>query len=492
MRARQLDVETIWSCEFYDLKWNVASRFPEFMKEYPTTWNQPIHTRDSFYGGRTNAACLYYKCAPGQRIQYVDFTSLYPSVNKYGIYPVGHPEIILTPSLEMLQRREYFGIVKCRVLAPRRLFHPVLPIRHSGKLVFQLCRACTILGFRECGHNDEDRAFIGTWCTPEVYKAMDKGYRVLAVREVHHFAKQKTGLFAEYVNTFLKVKEQASGWPKSNMSDEEKRDHVNDYARRENISLDIDKIEYNPGLRVTTKLILNALWGKFGQRGNMPQSQICMINKDFYRVVLNDRFEVTGFFRCPSNQQVVELIYEEKEFTAKEPKNTNVYVASFTTSIARLKLYDVLDQLGDRVLYYDTDSVIYYHHIDDPPHILPRLGKFLGELTNELCDDGTRWIDEFVSTGPKSYSYRDNHGRIQCKFKGISKTLFNLRVVNFKSMLRCIQQGVVYQIEGVKNLTFKLDRYGRIKTKYQAKVFRMVYDKRYIVEPGFKTFPFGY
>ena len=37
----------------------------------------------------------------------------------------------------------------------------------------------------------------------------------------------------------------------------------------------------------------------------------------------------------------------------------NVFIAAFTTSLARLKLYDALDFLGDRVLYYDTDLVIY-------------------------------------------------------------------------------------------------------------------------------------
>ena len=37
----------------------------------------------------------------------------------------------------------------------------------------------------------------------------------------------------------------------------------------------------------------------------------------------------------------------------------NVFIAAFTTSLARLKQYDAFDFLGDRALYYDTDSVIY-------------------------------------------------------------------------------------------------------------------------------------
>lgn len=38
---------------------------------------------------------------------------------------------------------------------------------------------------------------------------------------------------------------------------------------------------------------------------------------------------------------------------------TNVFIAAFTTSHARLKLYDAMDALKERVLYYDTESVIY-------------------------------------------------------------------------------------------------------------------------------------
>ena len=39
--------------------------------------------------------------------------------------------------------------------------------------------------------------------------------------------------------------------------------------------------------------------------------------------------------------------------------NTNVFIAAFTTSWARIRLYEALDILGEQVLYYDTDSIIY-------------------------------------------------------------------------------------------------------------------------------------
>jgi hypothetical protein len=58
--------------------------------------------------------------------RYVDFTSLYPWCNKMTRTVVGHPRII-TENFDDIST--YFGLVKCTVLPPRGLFHPVLPYR---------------------------------------------------------------------------------------------------------------------------------------------------------------------------------------------------------------------------------------------------------------------------------------------------------------------------------------------------------------------------
>ena len=53
-----------------------------------------LHLRESFFGGRTNASQLYFTMKEDEKFQYLDFTSLYPWVNKKCQYPVGHPEVI--------------------------------------------------------------------------------------------------------------------------------------------------------------------------------------------------------------------------------------------------------------------------------------------------------------------------------------------------------------------------------------------------------------
>ena len=84
----------------------------------------PLNPKDALFGGRTNALKLYHKCEPGEEIHNYDYTSLYPYVQKYGVYPVGHKTII-TDNFDYNFR--YFGVIKCKILLPRKLYKPVLP-----------------------------------------------------------------------------------------------------------------------------------------------------------------------------------------------------------------------------------------------------------------------------------------------------------------------------------------------------------------------------
>ena len=53
---------------------------------------EPIISRDPFYGGRTNATKLLYNFEENECGCYVDFCSLYPTVQYYEKYPMGHPQ----------------------------------------------------------------------------------------------------------------------------------------------------------------------------------------------------------------------------------------------------------------------------------------------------------------------------------------------------------------------------------------------------------------
>jgi hypothetical protein len=100
---------------------------------------------------------------------------LYPACQKYGKYPIKHPEIITENFGDV---NDYFGIIKCTILPPQKLHIPVLPTKINGKLVFTLCNKCACETLERCTHSERERAITYTWCTPEIQKALEKGYSI--------------------------------------------------------------------------------------------------------------------------------------------------------------------------------------------------------------------------------------------------------------------------------------------------------------------------
>jgi hypothetical protein len=222
---------------------------------------------DALYGGRTNAAKLYHECAPNQKIKYYDITSLYPFVQKTCKYPIRAPKII-TENFTKIE--DYFGLVQCKILPPdpRSLFFPVLPSRIAGKLMFALCSKCVLEKRQEYSrHSSEERMLEGTWVTEEVKLAVKHGYVIDKIYSVWHWEHsdqydahtQTGGLFTNYVNMLLKIKQEASGLPNWCKSEDDIVKNMNDNYENEGIHLDRHKIVKNEGLRSIAKLLLGSI-----------------------------------------------------------------------------------------------------------------------------------------------------------------------------------------------------------------------------------------
>ena len=173
-------VKTIWEHDYRTL------RETKEMKQFLDTFDilTDLDPHDAFFGGRVNVFKLFRDAQESETLEYADYTSLYPWVNKTKVFPIGHAKII-RENFENISN--YFGLVKCKVLAPPTLYHPVLPVRIRDKLFFPLCKRCVMENSSECRHSEEERSFWGTSTTIEVQKAIEKGYRVLQIHEVWHF-----------------------------------------------------------------------------------------------------------------------------------------------------------------------------------------------------------------------------------------------------------------------------------------------------------------
>ncbi|XP_052806406.1 uncharacterized protein LOC128235642 [Mya arenaria] len=455
----------------------------------------PLEPRDAFYGGRTEAYTMYKKASQDEDIDYYDVTSLYPWVNKTGKIPVGHPEIITENFKEL---HDYEGLVKCKILPPRKLFHPILPSKTNGKLLFHLCKTCADTQQQmSCTHTDKERAFVGTWVIDEAKKAISLGYRVLKLYEVWHFDNisrydplTKTGgLFTEYVNTFLKIKQEASGWPDWCKTETDRRAYIDLYEQKEGIRLEYHKIKKNPGLRALAKLMLNAFWGKFGQRSNMQQVDIVDDPQTYFDKLTSDREEVTSVNFV--SEEAVEMRWKYKEDFVETNSKTNVIIAAYTTSQARLKLYSYLENLGTRALYADTDSVVFSSKHGD---LKPILGDYLGDLTNEVPNNRIR---TFVTGGPKNYGYElqypDKNGdRTHCKIRGITLNYKNLLNVNFNVLEQFVTKRPNASVSVVNAHKITRDRdNSQLLTVSEKKDYKLVFDKR-VLRENYISYPYGY
>jgi hypothetical protein len=256
----------MWECE-----WTKSKEYKKEMKQIEEEIKEleELNPRNAFFGGRTNATKLRVK---GKKMKYIDICSLYPTVQCYDDYPIGHPTKIFKPRT---YNSDWYGLIKCAILPPKGLYHPVLPVKNktkSGdeKLTFPLCQLCAKLNNQKdkCSHTESQRIIRGTWCTNEVKEAIEKGYKIITIDEVWHFYKKSSNLFKGYVKAFMKIKLETSPWQDDFESEEEYRKAV-----KENLGIELGKIENNPGKRAVAKICLNSLWGKFGQRQNMGATE---------------------------------------------------------------------------------------------------------------------------------------------------------------------------------------------------------------------------
>lgn len=477
----------------------------DYVRERKQRWHEVLTglksgVREALTGGRTENFRLFFDSTqPGNdeaELRYVDFTSLYPFVLKNRPFPIGHPELI-TEDINY-ESGKYFGFAWATVLPPRDMRFPVLPYRARGKLMFCLCRSCceneaTPWNRAPCAHSDQQRALTGVFVTAELDEAVSCGYRIIDCTSVLHYEKQETGLFASYINTWLKIKQEKSGKPTHIETGEDMAKYVSDYEAREGIKLDPSSIERNEGLRFISKLMLNSLWGKLSQRENLDQTEIVSTYQQLMAMVGDSKKEVKAAEIVHEDTVIATWCWRDP-LDARQGK-TSPAIASFVTAWARLELHKLIHQVEqvrpNRCHYADTDSLIFEHRKGDPEI---DLGDYLGDLTSELGD----WkCIKGVFPGCKTYCLvlrRGDETRTIVKVKGMSLTAEALTIVNAESMEQLLktftETGVIEERAVPQQQFFAVREQQLQKTRRFDKVFRVTSEKRAVY--GFDTFPYGY
>ena len=435
--------------------------------------------KEALAGGRTETLKVYWESHDDEMAEYVDFCSLYPWVNKNGLYPVGMPEIkkslgITDPvAIATMLNRPGLAILNVDVTCPKNLYHPLLHEKRDSKLMFDL-------------RTKKQKSYTNL----ELQKSVQLGYEITQVHSTIHWEKFTKGPFEGYINCFLQLKQEASGWPSECTTDEQKADYILNYKAHENIQLNPEKISIrNEGLRSVAKLYCNSLWGKFAEMLAEEYTKTKILNADVQgnKVWYDERQHNRIVDFVPLNENAAMVTYKQPK--SREDAvlgNRSIAHAVFTTAQARLKLYSILEFLGERVLYCDTDSVIY---TVKPGETRLPLGQYLGELCSELGSSyeyGPKKIKEFFSGAPKNYGLTFTIGPPMFKAKGIntrrSDIQAQLAYEDAKQIILGNQPPKVVEFSSIV-------RYGNfeIGTKTLTKTYRETVTKRNLLPPNIQN-----
>jgi hypothetical protein len=290
--------------------------------------------RQAYYGGRVEAYRLGDLSGP-QWTRY-DVNSLYPTVMAANEYPwksVGYSTHCSVERLNALLV-DYACIAEVELVTE----HPRYPVRDAGGTYFPVGR------------------FRTTLCTPELLAAL-QDQSLTQVYAIGWY--KRTPLFGPYVHEWYRLRQEAKA----------QGDTVTDYA---------------------CKILLNSLYGKFGQAGYVVTALgSCDPELVAQELVLDLRtHEHWTEYRAAGQ------VWREHE-TPAGPQ-TAVAIAAHVTAYGREYLWRVQSALGrDDVVYSDTDSVIVPGHCAsrlNEQHLAPGLGALKAEETaNELVLMGAKW-----------------------------------------------------------------------------------------------------
>lgn len=375
-----------------------------------------LSSRQAYYGGRVEA----YQIGPlnGER-HYYDINSLYPQAMLTAILPFPHTLHTAPINAFDSHLRDHSGYAEGEVTVPDTLDPPPLPYRRLGKkLIFPT------------------GTFSGAWPFAELKAAIALGCRFTPTRIVCGKPMPRSPFLA-YISDIYAKKSTANGV-----------------------------------MREVYKLLLNGLYGKFGEYHRKSSEYAERFDPE--RLAQLRKANPDADFK-PISIHRADGYYEWSAKDGGEASHAIYSWAAAITSEARvinLKVQYALKEAGVKTLYTDTDSFLTNASIiTDKPSIASLVGPEIGQLKEEPKAVSEIW-------GAKAYL--TDGGRV---LKGVSKRADPIAY----SLLS--KTPTLYGSWGVRTASSAI-RHGKKAGEpvYQVKTGIVSYDKRKLLNGG-KTRP---
>ena len=272
--------------------------------------NEPARVleRKGYFGGRVE--CFYIGTKRNQKFYLVDINSMYPYVMKSFPFPtrLRGRKCYIHPDDIPRQLKSGLMMLRCRVNTDK----PIIPYRTKNGLCFPLGRFETSIPTPEYNYGVEN----GVAFNPLEACFYDCGF-----------------IFSNFVDKM--------------------------YAMRQRF-----KSEGNAGFEYYTKILLNSLYGKFGQRNKQWEYVGDEDIPDFYAEEIYDELTMKKVYKRCIHGHIFISTLELDGFDSFPA------IASHVTGYARVLLHQLIVKAGNRHVYYcDTDSLIVdetgFHNLQD-------------------------------------------------------------------------------------------------------------------------------
>lgn len=329
---------------------------------------QVLKDYTSYYGGRTEAFHRgHYKYENWGNIFVYDVNSLYPYCMKSKPFP-DPSQFIKYDKISAADISAPYGYATFELKCPAdNLLIPILPVK-TDKLRFPT-------GYIK-----------GTYDFYSVKMALDLGYEFISGKNATIYT-QTIHPFKDYIDTL--------------------------YAKRQELQAT------GNAEQIIVKLLMNSLYGKFGQRFNnkerliLNEDEIVERTKDW--TVECTPYSITGIMKMSTTDD------------SRIPAYVNPVIASYITSYARSHLFKLMRQIGyERVMYCDTDSLF-------TPRVISTSGE-LGALKLE------KTYRELLIVKAKMYAGIESDGKEIIKIKGVKRPKLPTDDYGIKSVETLLKQ----------------------------------------------------
>jgi len=484
-----------------------TNHFPEKTIAWHPMW-MADNARRALRGGRTDIRVFYRKYSMEDVFVkkkyglYVDVQSMYPFVMYKRDYPVGKPKFLQSDQCTLELLRSKFGFAEVDIEPPAHyVHHPALVHVHNDRL------CSTLLPWKN-----------QVFTTVEICDALDQGWTVSKIHWIQYYDQRSSDLFKAYIEKLVSEKIHSS---KIEATPDEVEFLKRKWMEEFRITFDAAAAEYNAGRRALAKLMLNSLWGKLSEKFKPAFSK--NVTAEEFRAYedeeLAGKIRIKQKFRLGANAWFLSGERDMKKDNFYLRKNqcehnnkTCVEIGAYVTMWGRRMLWQEMNKLGKRVLYHDTDSIIYEY--DESQMYNVQEGHVLGDWEVE---HGGNPIIEFVGLAPKTYAYRylDMKNRVpysedldftqftryeiydgyvypvveECKVKGFKLHYDARQIINFDGLLELYrQEKVALQ---AKQLVFEYNReQNQIRSRLVDKALVFYYEKGVIGSQD-QSYPFG-